>query len=184
MIIIKQKLEEVLLIKPKIYPDNRGYFFESYRNDIFNNNGFSNINFVQDNEVFSKNSGTIRGMHYQLKEAQGKLVHVVIGEINDVIVDVRLGSPTFGKHIMIKLDSDSHNMVYIPAGFAHGYSVLKNHTIVQYKCTEYYNPKTEHGIKWNDKELNIMWNISNPIISEKDNNLPYLKSQKYLPKYK
>ena len=184
MIIIKQKLEEVLLLKPKVFSDKRGYFFESFRNEIFQNNGYININFVQDNEVFSKYSGTIRGMHYQLQEPQGKLVHVVIGAINDVIVDVRLGSPTFGEHIMITLDSNSHNMVYIPEGFAHGYSVLKNNTIVQYKCTNYYNPNSEYGIKWNDEELNIMWNISKPIISERDNNLPYLKSQEYLPKYK
>lgn len=170
------------MLKPKIINDKRGYFFESYRDSVFKQNNL-NIEFVQDNEVFSKNSGVIRGLHYQLDKPQGKLIHVVKGAIIDVIVDIRLGSPNFGKNIMIKLDSDLHNMVYIPEGFAHGYLVQEENTTVQYKCTSYYNPSSEFGIRWDDEEIDISWDITDPIISDKDKNLPKLKEQTNLPIY-
>ena len=182
MIIEKQSLDNVLLLKPKVFKDKRGYFFESYRNSVFEENNF-NIEFVQDNEVFSKNAGIIRGLHYQLGKPQGKLIHVVSGAITDVIVDIRLGSPDFGKSIKIRLDSDLHNMVYIPEGFAHGYLVLEESTTIQYKCTNYYNPTSEFGVRWDDKDLNISWDITDPIISDRDKNLPQLKEQNNLPLY-
>ena len=183
MIIEKQPLENVLLLKPKIFKDKRGHFFESYRDSVFKENNL-NINFVQDNEVFSKNAGVIRGLHYQLDNPQGKLIHVVFGAIIDVIVDIRLGSPNFGESIMIRIDSDSHNMVYVPEGFAHGYLVKEENTIIQYKCTNYYNPLSEFGIRWDDEEIDISWDITDPIISDRDKNLPKLKEQDNLPLYR
>ena len=182
MIIEKQTLDNVLLFKPEVYKDKRGYFFESYRASVLKNNSF-NKEFVQDNEVFSKNAGVIRGLHYQLNRPQAKLIHVITGAITDVIVDIRLGSPDFGKSLKIRIDSASHNLVYIPEGFAHGYLVLEQNTVVQYKCTNYYDPSSEFGIRWDDKDLNISWGIDNPIISDKDKNLPKLKDQTNLPVY-
>ena len=141
------------------------------------------LKFVQDNEVYSVNAGILRGLHYQLEKPQGKLVHAVTGAIKDVIVDVRIGSPNYGKSITIDIDSKSHNMVYVPEGYAHGYLVLEKNTIVQYKCTDFYDPRSEYGIKWDDEELKINWGISKPILNEKDKNLPKLKNQKNLPVY-
>ena len=111
------------------------------------------------------------------------MVNVVAGAITDVIVDIRTGSPDFGKSMTIKLDSSSHNMIYIPEGYAHGYLVLKDNTIVQYKCTNYYDPSSEYGVKWDDEDLNISWDISDPILSDKDKYLPKLKDQTNLPIY-
>ena len=182
MIIEKQDLDGVLVLKPRIFTDERGYFFESFRDSIFAENNLS-IKFVQDNEVFSKKVGIIRGLHYQLNSPQGKLIHVLFGAINDVVVDLRLGSPDFGKSMIIRLDSNSHNMVYIPEGFAHGYVVLEENTIVQYKCTNYYDPSSEFGIRWDDEDINISWDIVSPILSDKDKKLPRLKDQKNLPLY-
>jgi len=180
MIIERQALEGVLLLKPTIYNDDRGYFFESFKENIFDKIGL-NLKFIQDNEVYSNNIGIIRGLHYQLKNPQGKLVHVVSGAIRDVIVDIRTNSPGFGKSIIIDIDSRSHNMVYIPEGFAHGYLVIEKNTIVQYKCTNYYDANSEFGILWNDKDLNIDWGVSNPFLSDKDSKLPKLKDQNNLP---
>ena len=180
MIIEPQALKDVLLLKPTIYNDNRGYFFESFKESLFDEFRLS-LKFVQDNEVYSNNDGIIRGLHYQLRKPQGKLVHVISGSIMDVAVDIRINSPDFGKSIIINLDSKSHNMVFIPEGFAHGYLVTEKHTIVQYKCTNYYDPTSEFGIIWNDKDLNIDWGVSNPVISDKDSKLPKLKNQVNLP---
>ena len=181
MIIEKQELEGVFLLKPKIFNDHRGYFFESFKYSVFEEIGLK-LEFVQDNEVYSSYAGILRGLHYQLGKPQGKLVHVVKGSIKDVIIDIRIGSPDFGKSIMIYLDSQSHNMVYVPEGFAHGYLALEDDTIVQYKCTDYYDPNSEYGIVWDDKDLNINWDVSNPVLSEKDRNHPRLKDQNNLPK--
>tara|TARA_Y100001970_G_scaffold230103_1_gene285611 strand:- start:538 stop:1086 length:549 start_codon:yes stop_codon:yes gene_type:complete len=180
MIIERQALEDVLLLKPTIYNDDRGYFFESFKENIFDKIGL-NLKFIQDNEVYSNNIGIIRGLHYQLKNPQGKLVHVVSGAIRDVIVDIRTNSPDFGKSIIIDIDSRSHNMVYIPEGFAHGYLVVEKNTIVQYKCTNYYDTNSEFGILWNDEDLNIDWGVFNPLLSDKDSKLPKLKDQSNLP---
>ena len=181
MIIEPQELKDVLLLKPKVFSDNRGYFFESFKYSIFEEIGL-NLKFVQDNEVYSSNAETLRGLHYQLGRPQGKLIHVVKGSIKDVIIDIRIGSPDFGKSMMVFLDSQLHNMVYVPEGFAHGYVALESNTIVQYKCTNYYDPTSEYGILWNDKDLNINWGVSNPVLSEKDRSHPRLKDQKDLPK--
>ena len=181
MIIERQILEEVLLLKPQIFEDDRGYFFESFKQNQFKDFGLD-IKFVQDNEVYSCHAGIIRGLHYQLGKPQGKLVHVVAGAIKDVAVDIRTDSPDFGKSITINLDSKSHNMIFIPEGFAHGYLVIENNTIVHYKCTDYYDPTSEYGIFWNDKDLNIDWGISDPVLSKKDSALPKLKDQSNLPK--
>ena len=181
MIIERQILEEVLLLKPQIFEDDRGYFFESFKQNQFKNFGLD-IKFVQDNEVYSCHAGILRGLHYQLKNPQGKLVHVVSGAIRDVIVDIRTNSPDFGKSIVINLDSKLHNMIFVPEGFAHGYLVLVEDTIVQYKCTNYYSPANEYGILWNDKDLNINWGVADPVLSKKDSTLPKLKDQNNLPK--
>ena len=181
MIIEQQALKDVLLLRPKTYNDDRGYFFESFKENFFEEVGLS-FNFVQDNEVFSNDVGVLRGLHYQLENPQGKLVHVVSGAIRDVIVDIRVDSPNFGKSIIINIDSKSHNMVFIPEGFAHGYLVVQENTIVHYKCTNYYDPNSEFGILWNDKDLNIDWGVTNPLLSHKDSKLPKLKDQNNLPK--
>ena len=181
MIIERQSLKDVLLLKPKVINDDRGCFFESYKESLFEEIGLS-LKFVQDNEVRSNNAGTLRGLHYQLEKPQGKLIHVVSGAIKDVAVDIRTDSPDFGKSITINLDSKSHNMIFIPEGFAHGYLVIENNTIVHYKCTDYYDPTSEYGIFWNDKDLNIDWGVSDPVLSKKDSALPKLKDQSNLPK--
>ncbi len=180
MIIERQILDEVLLLKPKVFEDDRGYFFESFKQNLFKDFGLD-LKFVQDNEVYSCHAGILRGLHYQLANPQGKLVHVVSGAIRDVIVDVRANSPNFGRSIVINLDSNSHNMIFVPEGFAHGYLVLEQDTIVQYKCTNYYSPSSEYGILWNDKDLNINWGVVDPILSKKDSDHPKLKDQNNLP---
>ena len=183
MILEEQKIPDILLLKPTVNIDDRGYFIESFRQSLFEDIGESII-FVQDNVVSTKNSGIIRGLHYQLNKPQGKLIHVISGEILDVVVDIRQGSPYFGEHITINLNSNNNELLYIPEGFAHGYLVMKSNTIIQYKCTNYYQPESEYGIIWNDSEINISWGISNPSLSKKDSELPTLKEQKYLPSYK
>ena len=182
MIIQRQALKDVLLFKPQVFIDDRGYFFESFKQDQFNEFGLG-LKFVQDNQVYSNSAGTLRGLHYQLRKPQGKLVQVISGAIKDVAVDIRTNSPNFGKSVIIDLDSKSHYMLFIPEGFAHGYLVKKKNTIVQYKCTNYYDPESEFGILWSDKDLNIDWGVSDPILSEKDSNLPKLKDQINLPSY-
>ena len=174
-------INEVKIIKPSVHNDSRGSFFETFKSSFFESYGLPN-NFCQDNQVRSKKD-VIRGLHYQLSEPQGKLVQVVYGSILDVAVDIRVGSTTFGKYQSVILSSKNKKMFYIPKGFAHGYLVMSKYSIVLYKCTNIYNPNDEYGIKWNDPDLNIEWGNKSPIISEKDENLPFLKDQKYLPKY-
>ena len=127
--------------------------------------------------------GVIRGLHYQLNNPQGKLVRAVVGVVLDVAVDLRVGSPTFGEYEMVELSAENKKMLYIPEGFAHGYLVTSSDSIVLYKCTNCYDPNDEYGIKWNDKTIGIDWNYSSPIISEKDDKLPTLNNQTFLPKY-
>tara|TARA_Y100001934_G_C12147259_1_gene675533 strand:+ start:405 stop:950 length:546 start_codon:yes stop_codon:yes gene_type:complete len=175
------KFEDAKVITPKVFKDSRGYFFESYKATTYSEK-FSPCNFVQDNEVRSKKN-VLRGLHYQLKRPQGKLVRVVCGKIMDVAVDIRIGSPTFGKFHIVELSADNKKIFYIPEGFAHGYLVTSKDSIVLYKCTNLYDAKDEYGIKWNDETINIKWGNMNPILSEKDKNLPTLNNQKFLPKY-
>lgn len=176
------KIAGIKILTPQIHKDDRGYFFESFNSEVFKNIGLP-IKFSQDNQVFSK-KGTLRGLHYQLKYPQGKLVRVIQGEVFDVAVDIRRGSLTFGKYVEFNLSAKNNKIMYIPEGFAHGYVVLSETAIFQYKCTEIYHPEDEYGIFWNDMDLNILWPLKNPIISKKDKSLPTLKSinEKYLPK--
>ena len=177
----QQSLDGVYIIRPKIFEDERGRFFESFRHSEFFNK--LNKNFVQDNEVFSKESNIIRGLHYQIDRLQGKLIHVVSGSIKDIAVDVRVGSPSFGKSFAATLTSENHKMLYVPEGFAHGYLVLEQNTIVQYKCTNYYHVESEYGVRWDDPDINIDWGISDPVLSKKDKMLPFLKMQTKLPRF-
>ena len=177
----EQKFKGVYIICPELHHDDRGYFFESFKFSEFEKK--IKCHFVQDNEVFSEEVNTLRGLHYQIENPQAKLIHVVSGAIKDVIVDVRLNSKTFGESFSVNLDHKNHKMLFIPVGFAHGYLVLKKNTIVQYKCTDYYNPNSEYGIRWNDSDVNIDWGVISPHVSLKDSKLPFLKDQKILPKY-
>ncbi|MCI0472230.1 MAG: dTDP-4-dehydrorhamnose 3,5-epimerase [Ignavibacteria bacterium] len=164
---IKTKLDGVLILKPKVYPDDRGYFFESYNEKNFFGEGLY-LDFVQDNISFSK-KGTIRGLHYQVGEnAQGKLCQVLSGKVIDVAVDIRFGSPTFGEHVAVELSDENHNQIWIPPGFAHGFSVLSDTAIFHYKCTAFYSKKDERAILFNDSDLNIDWKVDALNISEKD----------------
>lgn len=180
MIFEEQQLKGVYIISPDVFIDNRGYFFESFKELEFKKK--INCRFVQENEVFSSEPNTIRGLHYQVDNPQAKLIRVLYGEIKDVIVDLRANSSSFGESFSINLDHKNHKMLFIPEGFAHGYLVIKKNTIIQYKCTDYYNPNSEYGIRWDDPDIKINWDVTNPILSQKDNNLPFLKDQNTFPK--
>lgn len=170
MEIKKTMIEGLIEIIPSVFSDDRGYFFELYKNQKFNELGL-NMTFVQDNQSFSKKN-VIRGLHFQSAPySQGKLVMAITGKVLDVAVDLRKDSPTFGKFVKIILDSRIHNMLYIPEGFAHGFSTFED-SVFLYKCTSYYNKASDGGIIWNDQELNIDWEVKNPVISEKDKALP------------
>jgi dTDP-4-dehydrorhamnose 3,5-epimerase len=175
MNIIQTQFEEALIIEPAVWPDSRGYFFESYNQEKFLAKGLD-YNWVQDNEAKST-KGVLRGLHYQLPPyAQTKLVRVINGEVLDVIVDIRPGSATFGKHLSVILSSSNFKQMLVPRGFAHGYVVLSNEAVFAYKCDNAYNKESERGIQYNDKDLNIDWilPLDQLIISEKDNeNLPF-----------
>lgn len=167
MEVIETKIKDLLIIKPKVFADDRGYFFESYNEGAFKQNGI-NVNFVQDNQSLS-HSGVLRGLHFQAPPfAQGKLVRVITGAVLDVAVDIRKNSPTYGEHVTIELSEENKTMFYIPPGFAHGFLTLKDNTIFSYKCTDLYNKASEGTVLWNDAQLNINWNVSNPILSVKD----------------
>ena len=163
----------LVIIEPKLFKDNRGYFFEAYNEQVFSSSGIT-YRFVQDNQSRSS-YGVIRGLHYQLEPfAQSKLVRVIEGEIMDVALDLRKGSPFFGKHFSIILSAENNKQLFIPPGFAHGFSVLTPYAVVLYKCDQFYNKESEAGIKYNDPFLAIDWKIpaNDAIISEKDLNLP------------
>ena len=172
--LVKTELEGLLVIKPKVYGDERGYFFESYNKDNYRNAGID-LCFVQDN-ISKSVKGTIRGLHYQVGDmAQGKLCKVIFGKVLDVAVDIRFGSPTFGKYFSSELSEENHTQLWIPQGFAHGFSVLSEEAIFSYKCTALYSKKDERAILFNDSDLNIDWKIDNPIVSGKDLEAPLLK---------
>lgn len=167
MIFNKLAIEGLVEITPNVFGDNRGYFFESYHQQSFLENGIA-VNFVQDNQSFS-HRGVLRGLHFQKPPfTQGKLVSVVKGSVLDVAVDLRVGSVTFGKHIALIVSEEKQNRLWIPAGFAHGFLTLEDNTIFQYKCTNYYKKDSEATLLWNDPMLEINWNIDNPIVSDKD----------------
>ena len=174
--ITKTDFHNLLIIKPKIFEDSRGYFFESYNKNSLTES-IGNIEFVQDNQ--SKSTfGTIRGLHYQLAPyAQAKLIRVLSGKIYDVVVDLRKHSPTYGKHFGIELSEENKTQLFIPKGFAHGFSVISKSATVFYKTDNFYNPESERGINFNDAFLDINWglNVNNTIISAKDKVLPSFK---------
>jgi dTDP-4-dehydrorhamnose 3,5-epimerase len=163
----KTKIDGLLIIHPNIFPDERGYFFEAYQKERFNEAGL-NVEFVQDN-ISKSVKGTVRGLHYQAGDfAQGKLCEVLFGKVLDVAVDIRFGSPTFGEYVSVELSDENHNQFWLPPGFAHGFSVLSDEAIFHYKVTNYYSKKDERAIIFNDKDLGIDWRINNPVVSEKD----------------
>lgn len=172
MKITKTPLEGLLIIEPHVFKDNRGYFYESFQQERYSKAGMPL--FVQDN-VSHSSANTLRGLHYQLPRPQGKLVWVTQGTVWDVAVDVRASSPTFGEWYSITLSSDNHTQMYIPPGFAHGFCVLSETAVFHYKCTDFYAPECEHGIRWDDPSLNITWPISNPVLSTKDSTYPTLE---------
>jgi dTDP-4-dehydrorhamnose 3,5-epimerase len=169
----KTTLPDVILLQPKIFKDDRGYFAEIYQNNGFKENGI-HCEFVQDN--FSRSAkGALRGLHYQLQRPQAKLVMVTRGTVFDVAVDIRRDSPTFGQWVGQILSDENHFQLFIPAGFAHGFCVLSEEADFIYKCSDYYDPASERGILWSDKELNIHWPLeSAPMLSAKDMTYPCL----------
>ena len=176
MEIIKTNIEGVVIIEPRIFKDDRGYFFESFSQREFEEK-VCKTTFVQDNE--SKSSyGVLRGLHFQKPPfAQSKLVRVIKGAVLDVAVDIRKGSPTFGQYVSVELTGENHRQFFIPRGFAHGFSVLSEEVIFQYKCDNFYSPQSEGAIAWNDPDLNIDWRIpaEKVVLSEKDGKHPRLK---------
>lgn len=169
-------LKDVYEIYPQVFRDERGYFLETYKKDSFESRGLE-TDWIQDNQSFSR-AGILRGLHFQQGEfAQAKLARVISGKVLDVCVDLRKGSPTFGKHHSLILDSEQHNMLYIPQGFAHGFAVLED-AVFSYKCSNLYHKNSEGGIIWDDGELNIDWKVANPVLSEKDKLWPGLEEFK------
>jgi dTDP-4-dehydrorhamnose 3,5-epimerase len=167
MEILPTPIPDLLIIQPKVFEDERGYFFESYSKALFEKNGI-HVDFIQDNQSLSQ-KGVLRGLHFQNPPfAQAKLVRVIKGAILDVAVDIRKNSPTYGKHFDIELDENSKTMLWIPAGFAHGFLTLANDTIFSYKCSNVYNKASEDCILWNDETIAINWRITDPILSDKD----------------
>jgi len=157
----------VVVIRPRVFEDARGYFFESFNKSAFENAGIQD-DFVQDNQSLSE-AGVLRGMHFQIPPfAQSKLVRVVRGAVLDVVVDIRKGSPTYGQFYAIELSEENKAMLYIPIGMAHGFLTLKNDTLFSYKCGNVYHKASEQGIMWNDPSIGIPWNVENPMLSEKD----------------
>jgi dTDP-4-dehydrorhamnose 3,5-epimerase len=168
MDIIKTAIPDVLIFKPKMWGDERGYFYESFRQQWFDDLDF-NVSFVQDNQSSSQKN-VVRGLHYQIQKPQAKLVRVISGEVFDVAVDLRKSSPTFGQSVGVHLSATNKLMLWIPPGFAHGFSVVSEHAELFYKCTEYYAPEYDRALLWNDPMLNIQWPLhgAEPILSAKD----------------
>ena len=188
MNIITTNLPGVIVIEPKVYSDKRGFFLETFREDVLLQAGI-NAHFVQDNHTRSSH-GVLRGLHYQMIQTQGKLVRVATGSVFDVVVDVRSGSPSFGQWFGTELNDDNFKMMYVPPGFAHGFIVLSETADFIYKCTDYYHPESEQGIAWDDPDLNIDWSIAEIAekisLSDKDKQNVKLKDQpaEKLPAYK
>lgn len=176
MEVIKTELEGVVILDPRLFKDDRGYFFESFSQREFDEK-VRPVKFVQDNESKSV-YGVLRGLHFQKSPfAQSKLVRVIQGAVLDVAVDIRVGSPTYGKHVAVELTAKNHRQLFIPRGFAHGFSVLTDEVVFQYKCDNFYAPQSEGAIAWNDPALGIDWRIpeASVILSEKDKHHPLLK---------
>ena len=184
MNVIETEIEGVVIIEPRIFEDGRGYFFESFSEKDFNSQ-VRTVRFVQDNESRSS-YGVVRGLHFQKPPfAQSKLVRVIKGSVLDVAVDIRKGSPTFGRHVAVELTGENHRQFFIPRGFAHGFSVLTDEVVFQYKCDNFYSPQSEGAIAWDDPSLGIDWRVpaDKVILSEKDKHHPLLKDADYLFDY-
>ncbi len=170
----KLEISGLVLVTPKAFGDSRGFFLESYKKSDFKNSGID-TEFIQDNHSLSK-KGVLRGLHYQKAPyAQAKLVRVIKGSVYDVAVDIRKSSPTFRQWIAVELSDENNNMMYIPEGFAHGFTALTDDVHLLYKCSSEYSHEYDAGIRWDDPEINIKWPLIDPIISDKDLVLPYLK---------
>ncbi len=169
---LETPLPGVWELRPKVFSDSRGFFMETYHHQRYAELGIRDT-FVQDNHSSSQ-KGTLRGLHYQLRQPQAKLCRVVEGQALDVVVDIRKGSPTFGKWTSVVLSADLRNQLYFPAGFAHGFLALTERTQFLYKCSDYYAPGDEHGILWNDSDLKIDWMIDAPLLSDRDRQHPML----------
>jgi dTDP-4-dehydrorhamnose 3,5-epimerase len=180
---IETSLPGVLELRPKIFHDTRGIFFETYNFARFCELGITDT-FVQDNQSSSK-KGTLRGLHYQFRHPQAKLCRVVEGQALDVVLDVRKGSPHFGKWTSVILSAEDHNQIYVPTGFAHGFLALSDAVQFLYKCSDFYDPQDEYGVLWSDPELKIQWGIESPVVSEKDSKLRTLATvpKECLPRY-
>ena len=185
MKIIQTPLPGVIVLEPELYGDARGFFLETFRADTLKEEAGIDLAFVQDNHSRSCR-GILRGLHYQLIQPQGKLVRVTRGEVFDVAVDIRRGSPTFGQWYGAILDEESMRMMYVPPGFAHGFLVLSDVADFLYKCTDYYHPESEQGILWNDPQIGIRWPLTEIQLSDKDRVNPLLSTQPedLLPEYK
>jgi len=173
MNVSETRLAGVLLLEPPTFADERGYFMESWQAKRYTEQGSADA-FVQDNLVRS-GRGVLRGMHAQYPSPQGKLVQVLLGKVYDVVVDIRLGSPTFGEWLGIELSEHNHRQLWIPAGFAHGYCVLSDDSLFSYKCSEYWNAETEFSIRWDDPDIGIAWPLTDPRVSQKDEDACFLK---------
>lgn len=182
MNVLPTAIPGVLIVEPKVFRDARGYFVETWHREKGAAAGLPQT-FVQDNESFSQ-KGVLRGLHCQLTKPQGKLVRVSRGEVLDVAVDIRRGSPTFGRWTAALLSSENFRQLYVPPGFAHGFSVLSETAQVNYKCTELYDPADEIGIAWNDPGLAIDWRVKDPVVSPKDAAYPTLAGSPRLPDYR
>jgi len=184
MNVIDTEIPDVKIFEPKVFGDSRGFFFESFNHKIFEEAIGRQVNFVQDNHSKSQ-KGVLRGLHYQLSPmAQGKLVRVTQGEVFDVAVDIRTSSPTFGKWVGVFLSAENKRQLWVPEGFAHGFLTLSDTAEFLYKTTNYYSPKNEACIKWNDNNLNIQWPLEGvPILNTRDANAPGLAQQDFIPKF-
>lgn len=176
MKVVKTQIEDLLIIEPQIFGDERGFFYETYQKNRYIEAGIP-LEFVQDNRSRSS-KGVLRGLHFQKNKPQGKLVSVTQGEVFDVAVDLRVDSPTFGRYQSVLLSGDNKKQFYVPPGFAHGFCVLSETADFQYKCTDYYDPSDEGGIIWDDPFLAIQWPISKPKLSDKDMSQPSFESIK------
>lgn len=183
MNIIKTEIEDVLIIEPKVFGDHRGWFTETYSKEKFKDLGID-IDFIQDNHSLSAQKGTLRGLHFQLNpKAQTKLVRCTKGKILDVAVDIREGSPTYKKWVVVELTEENKRQLLVPKGFAHGFITLTDNVEVQYKVDEYYSPENDRSIRFDDPEINVDWGIENPILSDKDLSAPMLSESDVNFKY-
>jgi len=180
---VETALPGVCLIQPRVFRDARGFFLETYHQSKFGELGITD-RFVQDN-LSCSSKYVLRGLHYQLHHPQAKLCRVIEGAVLDVVVDIRLNSPCFGKWVSVVLSAENHSLIYIPPGFAHGFLVLSESALFSYKCSEFYDQEDERGIAWDDPDLNISWGVVNPVLSEKDKQyLPLAKvPRQFLPSY-